>query len=239
MTFTDDKSRYGYVYLMRHKSETFGKFKIFRYEVEKQTGKFIKCLRSDRGGEYMSDEFRDYLKENGILAQYSPPGTPQHNGLSERRNRTLLDMVRSMMSYTDLPYYLWGYCLLNAAHILNRVPSKAVSTTPYSIWNSRNPSLKYLKIWGCPAYVRVAQRDKLAPKGHKFRFVGYPDNSMGYLFYDSEQRNVFVARYATFLENEFLMEIENCRKVQLEEFHPTLEEPELEPEIPHGEGSST
>ena len=68
VTFTDDKSRFGYVYLMKHKSETFQKFKIFRNEVEKQTGKFIKCLRSDRGGEYMSDEFRNYLKEYGILA---------------------------------------------------------------------------------------------------------------------------------------------------------------------------
>ena len=68
VTFTDDKSRLGYVYLMRHKSETFEKFKIFQNEVEKQTGKFIKCLLSDRGGEYMSDEFRNYLKEYSILA---------------------------------------------------------------------------------------------------------------------------------------------------------------------------
>ena len=101
VTFTDDKSRYGYIYLMRYKSETFEKFKEFRNEVEKQTEKFIKCLRSDRGGEYLSVEFTDYLKDNGIIAQYTPPGTPQHNGVSERRNRTLLDMVRSMLSFTD------------------------------------------------------------------------------------------------------------------------------------------
>ena len=92
---------------MKHKSETFEKFKEFRNKVEKQTGQYIKCLRSDRGGEYMSGEFTDYLKENGILTQYTPPGTPQYNGVSERRNRTLLDMVRSMLSFTDLPYFLW------------------------------------------------------------------------------------------------------------------------------------
>jgi len=68
-------------------------FKRFRSEVEKQTGKSIKMLRSDRGGEYLSDNFIDYLKENGILSQWTPPGTPQHNGVSERRNRTLLDML--------------------------------------------------------------------------------------------------------------------------------------------------
>ena len=57
------------------------------------------------------------------LAQYTPPGTPQHNGVSERRNRTLLDMVRSMLSFTDLPYFLWGYALLTSAHLLNKIPS--------------------------------------------------------------------------------------------------------------------
>ena len=134
------------------------------------------------------------------------------------RNRALLDMVRSMLSYTDLPYYLWGYALLTATHILNRVPSKAVSTTPYQIWYSRKSSLTYLKIWGCPAYVRVAPRDKLVPWGYKFRFVGYPENSLGYQFYYSEQRNIFVARYATFLEKKFLIESGNCRKVELDEF---------------------
>jgi len=62
ITFTDDFSRYGYVYLMRHKSETFEKFKEFQSEVENQRGKKIKALRSDRGGEYLSHEFSDHLK---------------------------------------------------------------------------------------------------------------------------------------------------------------------------------
>ena len=201
VTFTDDVSRYGYVYLMKHKSETFEKFKEFRNEVEKQTGQYIKCLRSDRGGEYMSGEFTDYLKENGILAQYTPPGTPQHNGVSERRNRTLLDMVRSMLSFTDLPYFLWGYALLTSAHLLNKIPSKAVPTTPYEIWTGRKPNLNYVKVWGCPAYVRMAQQNKLMPRGQKFKFVRYPSNTKGYLFYDTEHRNVFVARFGKFLES--------------------------------------
>ena len=74
--FTDDLSRYGYVYLMRHKSDSFEMFKRYRNEVEKQTGKVIKTLRSDRGGEYLSGEFLTYLEENGILSQWTPPGTP-------------------------------------------------------------------------------------------------------------------------------------------------------------------
>ncbi|GJR15528.1 retrotransposon protein, putative, ty1-copia subclass [Tanacetum coccineum] len=92
ITFTDDFSSYGYVYLLKYTHEVFETFKVFQKEVENQLGKTIKLLRSDRGGEYMSQEFLDHLKDYGIIAHRTPPYTPQHNGVSERRNRTLLDM---------------------------------------------------------------------------------------------------------------------------------------------------
>ena len=102
---------------MKHKSETFEKFKEFQNEVENQHDRKIKFLRSDRGGEYLSHEFGTHLRNCGIVSQLTPPGTPQCNGVSERRNPTLLDMVRSMMSLTDLPLYFWGYALETAAFI--------------------------------------------------------------------------------------------------------------------------
>ena len=92
---------------MKHKSETFDKFKEFQNEVENQRGK-IKFLRLDCGGEYLSHEFGEHLRDCEIVPQLTPPGTPQRNGVSERRNRTLLDMVRSMMSLTDLPLSFWA-----------------------------------------------------------------------------------------------------------------------------------
>ena len=103
ITFIDDFSRYGYLYLMKYKSETFEKFKEFKNEVEKQLWKGIKTLRSYQGGEYLSQEFLDYLVEHGIQSQWTPLYTPQHNGMAERRNLTLLDMERSMMGNADLP----------------------------------------------------------------------------------------------------------------------------------------
>ena len=109
LTFTDDLSRYGYIYLMKHKYETFEKFKEFQSEVENHRNKKIKFLRSDRGGEYLSYEFGLHLKQRGIVLQFTPPGTPQCNGVSERRNSTLLDMVRSIKSLTDFPLSFWGY----------------------------------------------------------------------------------------------------------------------------------
>ena len=146
---------------MRYKSEAFEKFKDFRAEVEKQLSKSIKSLRSDRGGEYLSEEFQDYLRENGIVSQWTPPGTPQHNGVSERRNRTLLDMVRSMMPGTDLPLSFWGLALVTATFLLNQVPSKSVSQTPYELWSGKRPSLSHLRVWGCDAYVKLTQTNKL------------------------------------------------------------------------------
>ena len=79
------------------------------------------------------------------------PGTPQQNGVTERRNKTLMDMVRSMMSNSSLPKSMWMYALKTAVYLLNRVPSKAVSKTPFELWTGRKPSLRHLHVWGCPA----------------------------------------------------------------------------------------
>ncbi|KAJ9558298.1 hypothetical protein OSB04_012912 [Centaurea solstitialis] len=142
ITFTDDFSRYGYVYLMRHKSETFEKFKEYQNEVQNLLDKRIKFLRSDRGGEYLSDEFDNHLMECGIVSQLTPPYTPQMNGVSERRNRTLLDMVRTMMCHSSLPISFSGHALETAAHILNRAPTKSVEKTPYELWKEKFLSLE-------------------------------------------------------------------------------------------------
>src|SRR4051812_41847867 len=127
--FTDDLSRYGYIYLMKHKSDTFEKFKEFQSEVENHHNRKIKFLQSDRGGEYLSYEFGTHMKQCGIVSKHTHTGLPQRNGVSERRNRILLDMVRSMMSFTDLPLSFWGHALVTAAFTLNKAPSKSVETT--------------------------------------------------------------------------------------------------------------
>ena len=75
-----------------------------------------------------------------------PPGTPQHNGVSEHHNRTLLDIVQSMMFLIDLPLSFWGYALETVAFMLKRAPSKSVETTPYELWFSKKPKLSFLKV---------------------------------------------------------------------------------------------
>ena len=94
--------------------------------MEKQLDTHIKAIRSNRGGEYLSNEFIDHLVQNEILSQLTAPSTPQQNGVAERRNQTLLDITRSMMSYSEFPLFLWSYALETAIYILNLVPRKSI-----------------------------------------------------------------------------------------------------------------
>ncbi|KAJ9544716.1 hypothetical protein OSB04_024423 [Centaurea solstitialis] len=229
ITFTDDFSRYGYVYLMRHKSEAFERFKEFQNEVQNQLDKKIKFLRSDRGGEYLSQEFNNHLIDCGIVSQLTPPYTPQMNGVSERRNRTLLDMLRSMMCRSSLPVSFWGHALETVAHILNKVPTKSVEKTPCEIWTSKKPKLSFLKIWGCEVYVKRPTSEKLKPKSDKCFFVGYPKTTVGYYFYNPTENKVFVARGGDFLEDKFLNTEDTRNDVDLQEVEEDDTSPIVEP----------
>ena len=83
---------------------------------------------------YLSYEFGLHLKQCGIVSQLTPPGTPQRNGVFKCHNHTLLDMVHSKMSLTDLQLTFWGYALETTAFTLKRAPSKFVETTPHELW---------------------------------------------------------------------------------------------------------
>nr|GEX98980.1 UBN2_2 domain-containing protein [Tanacetum cinerariifolium] len=104
ITFIDDYSRYIYLFLINEKSELLETFKTFKAEVENQLIRKIKVVRSDRG-------------DHGIINQYTMSGTPQQNGVAERRNRTLIDMVRSMLANSNLPEFLWIEALKTVVHI--------------------------------------------------------------------------------------------------------------------------
>jgi transposase InsO family protein len=122
VTFIDDFSRYVWVFFMKEKSETLSKFIEFRMKVENEVGRKIKCLRTDNGGEYTSDEFCDYLQECHIRRQLTCPGTPQQNGVAERKNKHLAEICRSMLHAKNMPGRFWAECMKTAAHIINRLP---------------------------------------------------------------------------------------------------------------------
>ena len=147
------------------------------------------------------------MRENGIVVQYLTPGESQQNGVAERKNRTLMDMVRSMISYSTLSVSLWMDSLKTAIHILNRVPSKSVPKTPYELWTGRKPTLNYLHVWGCPAEAKIfnPSQGKLDEKTVSCHFIGYPEKSKGFRFYCPDRHTKFVeTRHAVFLENDMI-----------------------------------
>ena len=146
------------------------------------------------------------MVEHRIVSQLTSPGTPQQNGVAERRNRTLLDMMRSMFSYSSLPSSFWGYALQTAMYIVNVVPSKSISKTPLELWNGRKASLRHFRIWGCPAHVLKNKTTKLESRSQVCLFVGYPKETRGGLFYSPEDNKVFVSINATFLEEDYMRE---------------------------------
>ncbi|KAL0394432.1 UNVERIFIED_CONTAM: hypothetical protein Slati_4409400 [Sesamum latifolium] len=133
---------------------------------------------------------------------WTSSGTPQLKGVAERRNRTLLDMVRSMMSFTEFPVLL-GHALETAAKFLNIAPSKTVPQTPYEIWHGKPASYKYLRVWGSPAYVKKLVGDKLDSRSSLCRFIRYSKENAGYYSYDPSEQKIFVSRNAVFLEKDF------------------------------------
>ncbi|KAL0436226.1 UNVERIFIED_CONTAM: Retrovirus-related Pol polyprotein from transposon TNT 1-94 [Sesamum radiatum] len=126
--FIDDYSRMTWVYFMREKSEVFKIFKKFKNLVEKQSGQRIKVLRSDRGKEYNNSEFDKFCEEEGIDHQTTVSYNPQQNGVSERKNRTIMEMARSMLQEKHLPKAFWAEAVYTAVYLLNRCPTKAVKT---------------------------------------------------------------------------------------------------------------
>ena len=138
------------------------------------------------------------------MAQYSTPSEPRQNGVAERRNRTLMDMVRSMISYSTLPISLWMEALKTTIYILNRVLSKSVPKTPYELWTGREHSLSHLRVWGYSAEAEVFNPNigKIDSKTVSCHFIGCLEKLKGYRFYCPDRQTKFVeTKHAVFLED--------------------------------------
>src|ERR1700722_18946751 len=166
VTFIDDYSRFIVVNLMKSKAEVIQHFMTYRAWSENVTGNRIKILRSDNGGEFISKEFDSLLTKHGIARQTSPPYTPEHNGVAERANRTIVESARSMLHGAKLTLSYWGEAVMTAVYVRNRCPSKVVvNKTPFEAWSGEPPSVGHLRVFGCTAYAHVSKqrRTKLQP----------------------------------------------------------------------------
>ncbi|KAL8515811.1 hypothetical protein ACS0TY_014491 [Phlomoides rotata] len=136
------------------------------------------------------------------------------------------------MSYTDLPKSFWGYALETTTHILNLVPSKSVPKTRTELWTGRKPSLRHIRIWGCPAYVLDKKDDKLEYCSELRLFVGYPRGTKGGLFYSPKDQRIVVSTHSRFLEDDYMSNRKPKSEITLDEMRGLAHIPTLQVDIP-------
>lgn len=205
LSFIDDFTRKTWIYFLHEKSEAFTAFKNYKASVEKETGEFIICLRTDRGGEFTSREFEEFCKSHGINRQLTTAYTPQQNGVAERKNRTIMNAVRSMLHEKQMPKIFWSEAAKWCVHIQNRSPTVAVEDkTPEEAWSGEKPKVEYFRIFGCVAHVHIPdqKRSKLDDKSKRCIFLGVSDESKAWRLYDPTSKKIIVSRDVVFEEGK-------------------------------------
>ena len=218
LTFIDDKTRFVWVYFLKSKDEVFEKFQDWKQMAEKHTGRKLKTLRTDNGGEYVSTKFTRLLKNEGIRHERTVPKTPEQNGVSERMNRTLVEMARSMLQGQSRK--LWAEAVNTAAYLRNRSPTNALDRkTPYEAMNGKKPDVSHLREFGCECFVHVPkdERKKFDAKSKKCTFVGYGDAVKGFRVYDANKNKIHLSRDVIFNETPVLQELRPIDTSQTEQ----------------------
>ncbi|KAL9235087.1 hypothetical protein vseg_009883 [Gypsophila vaccaria] len=206
LTFIDDFTRKTWIYFLNQKSEAFVSFKNYKTRVEKEACEFITCLKTDRGGEFTSNEFEDFCTSQGIARQLTASFTPQQNGVAERKNRTIMNAVRSMLIERKVPKVFWSEAARWCVHVLNRCPTVAVANkTPEEAWSGKKPAVEYFRIFGCVAHVHIPdqKRTKLDDKSKQCVFLGVSDESKAWRLYDPISKKVIISRDVVFEEEKF------------------------------------
>lgn len=173
--------------------------------VEGETKESIKTLRTDRGGEFTSNEFKSFCETTGINRHLTAPYSPQQNGVVERRNQTLMEMTRSILKHMSVPNYLWGEGVRHATYIINRVGTKVLKNqTPYEALKGRKPNIEHLKVFGCIGYAKVdtPHQRKLDDRLRILVHLGIEPGSKAYRLFDPMTQKVVVSRNVVFDEQK-------------------------------------
>jgi hypothetical protein len=202
-TFTDDRTRKVSVAGLKLKSDLLHHLEIFVARAERETGKQLKILRSDGGGEYTGNVSTRYFEEKGIRQEITTAYTSEHNGVAERMNRTLLDKVRAMLSDADLPDSFWYDALEYAAVLHNHLPTRSLpDITPEEAWTGNKPNASRLRVFGCKAHMHVPKkhRPKLASHSQQCTFLGLSANYKAFKLIDRTTNTIYNSRDVVFDE---------------------------------------
>ncbi|MCO5582254.1 hypothetical protein L7F22_036146 [Adiantum nelumboides] len=204
LVLVDDFSRYTWVSFLKLKSEAFASIRDWKAMVEKEKDLKVKSIRSDRGGEFLSENFARWCKSEGIQRQPTTPYTTSQNGVVERKNRTIMEMARAMLAHASLPRSYWAEACNTAVYIQNRSPTHALQDmTPFQAYSGRKPTVSHFRVFGCSAFVHIPKekRQKLDFKSRKLLFLGYSAESDAYRLYDPDTRTTTVSRDVVFDES--------------------------------------
>jgi hypothetical protein len=204
VVFIDDFSRKSWIFFMKTKGQVFSQFQEFKALVENQTGKKIRVLRSNNGGEYTSKEFMDFCAGEGIKRELTVPYNPQQNGVAERKNRAIVGAARAMLHDQGLPLFLWVEACYTAVYLQNRSPHGVVgSMTPEEAFSGKKPEVGHFRIFGCItySYVPSEKRTKMEPMAERGIFVGYSETSKAFCIYLPSLRKTVLRRDVIFEED--------------------------------------
>jgi len=203
LVIVDDFSRYSWVYFFKLKSETQRTFIDFINLVQRQHNVPVLIIRSDNGTEFKNYTLNDFLSDEGIKHQYSAAYTPQQNGVAERKNRTLIEMARTMLAEFKSPYNFWAEAISTACHASNRLYlRKEINKTPYEILTGNKPNISYFRVFGCKCFylIKGVRLSKFESKALEGIFVGYGLESHTYRIYDKLSGAVIESCSVTFEE---------------------------------------
>ncbi len=229
VSFIDDYTRMSWVFMMRKKSEVVEKFKQFQKMLLTQFKIKIKSLLSDEGGEYVNDEMKEFMKEEGMIHRTTPPYTPQRNGVSERYNRTVMEKMRCMLKGKEMEYTFWGEAVSAANQLRNKSPTSTQSSTPYQEFTGEQPNLNKLKIFGTRVMTKDnSYRRKLEDRTREGILLSYCEENKTYRVWDIERRGVIFSR--DFVERKEITKEKSQQEKEEKELEDKLFEYQLEEE---------
>jgi hypothetical protein len=195
LVIVDDYSRFTWVFFLQEKSQAQDILKGFLRRAQNEFRLRIKKIRSDNGTKFKNSQIEGFLEDEGIKHEFSSPYTPQQNGVVERKNRTLLDMARTMLHEYKTPDWFWAESINTACYSINQLYlHRILKKTSYELLTGKKPNVSYFRVFGskCFSLVKRGRKSKFAPKAVEGFLLGYDSNTRSYRVFNKSTRLVEV-----------------------------------------------
>jgi hypothetical protein len=204
--FINDFSRFTWLYPIHNKSDVFQVFVQFKSLAQNQFSSSIKQFQCDGGGEYMSNQFKNFLVTHGIIHRVSCPHTPQQNGVAECKHRHIMEMGLFLLAQSHLSSIFWVDAFVTSVCIINRLPSSVLGdVSPFFKLFNKGPDYSLFRSFGCSCFplLRHYSTHKLMFRSKHCIFLGYSSTQRGYRCLDPVSCKVYVSRHVVFYESRF------------------------------------